>query len=169
MAVSKSTRRRPLSTRQPVLELFRKGNMPEERSREWLDATAHLEEDTSSTLRFPIYGPLHALNLHAQSTVDTLRQIGNCMRREGDLAYYVTLVQFTRSMVTADVLDHMSGIENTGEWIFDTLRREEERKLRDPEDVYIYVRRREAERIVLGMPPRIRFLDDESPNSQHTT
>ena len=168
MATSKSTRRSPLSTRQPVLELFRKGNMSDERSREWLDATAHLEEDAPFTLRFPIYGHLHALNLHAQSMIDALGEIGRSMHCD-DMAYYLTLVQFTRSMVTGDVLDHMSGVEDTEEWIFDTLQCEEERKLHDPEDVYIHVRRREAERVALGMPPRIRFLDEEPPSYPHTT
>jgi hypothetical protein len=35
----------------------------------------------------------------------------------------------------------------------------EESKFRDPDDVYISVRQREAERIALGLPPRIAFLD----------
>jgi hypothetical protein len=53
----------------------------------------------------------------------------------------------------------MAGVEHTEAWLFQTQQRSEEEKLRDPDDVYITVRRREAERMKMGLPPRIRFLD----------
>lgn len=37
----------------------------------------------------------------------------------------------------------------------------EEKKLRDPEDVYLEVRRKEAERASEGLPPRVQFLDED--------
>jgi hypothetical protein len=41
------------------------------------------------------------------------------------------------------------------------LRVREEKVLRDPDDVYLSVRDREAERIAQGLPARIRFLDQD--------
>lgn len=161
MAVSKSTRRSPSSTRHRVLELLRKSTIMEERKREWIEATAHHEAEPSPVLRFPVYGHLHALNCHAQSLVDILSEIGTILATNGERTLdYQYQVQLLRACVTGDVLDRMAGIEHTEAWIFESLRRDQEKKLRDPDDVYIDVRQREAERIRMGRPPRIRFLDE---------
>ena len=64
-------------------------------------------------------------------------------------------------------LHHMNDVEVTEEWLFERQRVTEENKLRDPDDVYISVRQREAERIGLGLPPRIQFLD-KSPSGEST-
>jgi hypothetical protein len=53
------------------------------------------------------------------------------------------------------------GVEHTDAWVFESLRRVEEKKLRDPDDVYYLVREREEERAKEGLPPLIRFLDDQ--------
>jgi hypothetical protein len=42
----------------------------------------------------------------------------------------------------------------------------EEKKFRDPQDVYLEVRRQEAVRIEQGLPPRIQFLDEPQPEEQ---
>jgi hypothetical protein len=160
MAVSKSTRRSPLSTRQPVLALFRKSKIEPHRRHEWLDATPHLEDEGPITIRFPVYRHLHALNLHAQSAINALEEIGKSLDRQEDMEYYQANILYMRSLATGDVLDHMHGVEDTESWIFDILRREEERKLVAPDDVYIDVRRREAERLAQGMPPKIKFLEE---------
>jgi hypothetical protein len=115
MAVSKSTRRPPSSTRQRVLGLLRKSTMMEERKREWIKATAHHDEEASAVLRFPVYGHLHALNLHAQSLVDILIEIGKILDAKGERTlHYQYLVQLLRACVTSDILDRMAGIESSG-------------------------------------------------------
>jgi hypothetical protein len=139
--------------------------MMEERKHEWLQATAHLEEEAPAVLRFPVYGQIHALNLHAQSLVDVLGEIGKRLSPKGDRTLrYQYLVQFLRACVTSDLLDHMAGIEQTEEWIFERLEREQKKKQGDPDDVYIDVRERETERLRLGLLPKVRFLNEEAKN-----
>jgi hypothetical protein len=59
-----------------------------------------------------------------------------------------------------DIVESMAGVEHTEAWLFQSQQRSEEEKLRDPDDVYITVRQRETERIKMGLPPRIRFMDE---------
>ena len=54
----------------------------------------------------------------------------------------------------------MNGVELTEAWLFEQLRRGEETKLRDPEDVYLEVKRLESERADKGLPPRLEFIED---------
>jgi hypothetical protein len=166
MAVSKSTRRAPSSTRQHILTLLHKGTIMEERKLAWIQATAHHEAEPSAILRFPVYGHLHALNCHAQSLVEVLSKIGASLDINSERTLdYQYLVELLRASVTGDILDGMAGIEHTEAWIFESLRKDQEKKLRDPDDVYIDVRQREAERVRMGHPPQIRFLA-ETPQAR---
>jgi hypothetical protein len=54
----------------------------------------------------------------------------------------------------------MNDVELTEGWLFEQMRRKEEKKTHDPEDAYFDVRRQEAERREQGLPPRIEFLED---------
>lgn len=59
----------------------------------------------------------------------------------------------------------MNGVEITEEWLFERQRANEEKNRRDPEDAYLEVRQREAERASEGLRPRVQFLDeDDSEN-----
>jgi hypothetical protein len=60
----------------------------------------------------------------------------------------------------------MNDVELTEEWLFERLRVSEEKKLRDPEDAYLEVKRQEAEREEKGLPPRIQFLEKSQPDEQ---
>ena len=126
----------------------------------WSRATAHLDKGALD-VRFPIYGHLYNLNLYAQKLVDIVAEISsNLSVLPEDSLYHQYLIQQVRSAVTSDVLDQMGDIEHIESWLFESLRRAEERKMRDPEEVYLAIREQEAERIRKGDPPRIRFLDD---------
>jgi hypothetical protein len=59
-----------------------------------------------------------------------------------------------------EIVESMAGVEHTEAWLFQSQQRSEEEKLRDPDDVYITVRQREAERIKMGLSPRIGFIDE---------
>jgi hypothetical protein len=160
MAVSKSTRGRTDDTRRRIQTLFHKSRVSEERRRAWHSATAHLEAGVAG-LRFPVYEDLYNLNLHVQKLFDLVGKIHEKLSTPPDDAlYHQYLIQQIRSAVTSDVLDQMGDIEHIEGWLFESLRRAEERKLRDPEDVYLMVREQEAERARNGNPPRIRFLED---------
>jgi hypothetical protein len=62
----------------------------------------------------------------------------------------------------------MTGVEHTEAWLFQSQQRSEEETLRDPDDVYITVHQREAERIKMGLPPRIQFLDEPRSGKKST-
>ena len=168
MAVSKSTRRHTDDTRRRIQTLFRDSHVSEERRRAWYTATAHLEAGVVG-LHFPVYEDLYNLNLHAQKLVDLVGEISAKLSRPtDDVLYHQYLIQQVRSAVTSDVLDQMGDIEHIEGWISESLRRSEELKLRDPEDIYLMVREQEDERVRNGNPPRIRFLDDNSTATAET-
>ena|ERR1700761_3283820 len=168
MAVSKSTRTAPSDTRKPFQAIFRKSTISEERRREWDRATVHLDEGPSG-LRFPLYEQLCSLNLYAQKLVDVIAEIVARLNIPSeDALYHQYLVQKVRAAITSHVLEYMFDVEHTEEWLFETLCRVEENKLRDPDDVYLSVREREAERVREGHPPRIQFLADEPAMRKQT-
>jgi hypothetical protein len=104
---------------------------------------------------------LYQLNACAQRMVDLLEELGgNFSVSREPMLYRQALIQYVRASVSQDIVQYMSEIELTEEWLFESQQRIEERKLREPDDVYILVRERERERIQQGLPPRIRFLDE---------
>jgi hypothetical protein len=166
MAISKSTRRHPDDTRRRIQSLFQKSHVSKERRRAWYSATAHLEAGVDG-LRFPIYERLYNFNLYAQKLADLVEEISESLSIPPDDAHYHQyLIQQIRSSITSDVLDQMADIEHIEGWLFESLRRTEERKLRDPEDIYLMVREQETERAGKGIPPRIHFLDDDSTGQE---
>lgn len=82
------------------------------------------------------------------------------------LEYYQSLIQLVRAGASQSIAAFMNDVELTDEWLFERLRVKEENELRDPDDVYISVREREAERIGHGLPPRVQFLDQEEKESE---
>lgn len=110
-------------------------------------------------MRFPVYDHLYQLNVCAQRMVELLEEFSSkfSMNRE-PMLYRQSLIQYVRVATRHDVVEFMSGIELTEGWLFESQRRTEEDRLRDPDDVYISVRQRETERVEQGLPPRIRFL-----------
>jgi hypothetical protein len=68
------------------------------------------------------------------------------------------LIQTVRAGASQDIVSFMNDVELTEEWLFERLRANEERKFRDPEDAYLEVRRREAERAEKGLPPLVQFI-----------
>ena len=139
--------------------MFQKSHVSDERRRAWELATATAGKGPE-TLRFPVYERLFNLNVCAQQMVDLVGEISSRLSAPpDDTLYHQYLIQQIRSSVTSDVLDRMGDVEHIESWLFENLRRTEEKNLRDPEDVYLMVRDLEAERIQSGKPPRVQFLD----------
>jgi len=159
MAVSKDTRSIPSSTNPLFLELFRESKGSTAREREWRDAVQRFESG-DYPLRFPVYEYVYLLNLHAQQVIDLLEKIGvACEIAQDRVAYHQALMQQLRAEASSSAMEHMADIEHTEEWLFERLRKVEERRLLDPDDVYVDVRIREQQRIAEGHLPRIQFLD----------
>jgi hypothetical protein len=126
---------------------------------------AHAGEG-SPPLRFPIYEYLYLINVHAQKLVDLLDEASSRFGVGHEtVAYYQSLVQCVRAGASQDIVSFMNSVELTEEWLFERLRVNEERKLRDPEDAYLEVKRLEAERAENGLPPRVEFLEDPRSES----
>jgi hypothetical protein len=166
MAVSKSTRTAVPDTSQLIQKIFRNSKVSEERRREWQQAQ-HPTEAGPSSLRFPVYEDLYLLNLSAQKLVDLLKGISRKfgLAQEESLCHQF-LIEQVRSAVSCDVVEHMAAVEHTDAWVFESLRRVEEKKLREPDDVYYLVREREEERAKQRLPPLVRFLDEKASTSK---
>src|ERR1700677_1530003 len=162
MAVSKHTRKGEPGTNPVFRELFRNSNISDKRQQEWQDAVRHAGTGTPP-LRFPVYEQLYQFNLCAEKMVELLEELSHKFAIEPEaLLYNQSLIQYARAVISLDIVESMAGVEHTEAWLFQTQQRSEEEKLRDPDDVYITVREREAERIKMGFPPLIRFIDEPS-------
>jgi hypothetical protein len=159
MAAFKDNRASCCETNPFFLKLFRDLSNPGERERNWHTAMAHAGEGTP-LLRFPVYETLYLINVHAQKLIDLLDDVSSRFGIDLDsLEYHQSLIQVVRAAASQSIAIYMNDVETTDKWLFDRQRVKEENKLRDPDDVYFSVRQREAERISLGLPPRIQFLD----------
>ena len=159
MATSNDTRRSGPHTNPFFRELFRNSQVSERRQQEWQDAVDRAGTGTTP-LRFPVYEHLYQFNLCAQKMVDLLEKLSNQFGIDPEARlYHQSLIQYLRASISLDIVEQMAGVEHTEAWLFQSQQRSEEGKLRDPDDVYITVGQREAERIKMGLPPRIRFMD----------
>jgi hypothetical protein len=161
MAVSKNTRRSVTDTNQLFQSFFQNSHVSEEREREWNQAVRYAGTGTPP-LRFPVYEHLYLVNVRAQKMIDLLKEVTSkfALNRETSL-YHQSLVQYVRAAASRDLLESMAEIEHTESWLFQSQLRVEERKLYDPDDIYLQVREREVERINQGFPPLMQFLDEK--------
>ena len=160
MAVSKNTRKPKPHTNQLFEDLFDKSQVSKEREREWYRAIRYAGTGTPS-LRFPQYETLYSLNVHAQKLVDLLKEVSVRFGIDREpFLYHQSLIQYVRASVSRSLTDSMSRVEMTESWLFEGRLRAEERKLFDPDDLYLRLRERESERISQGLPPRVMFLDE---------
>ena len=163
MAASKDNRRSAPDTNPFFLGLFRNSSVSKERERVWHDAIRHAGTGDPK-LRFPVYEHLYLLNVYAQRMVELLEELSRKFAINSEsLPYYQAMLQFVRASASHGLIDFMAGVEQTEAWLHQSQRRVEEEKLRDPDDVYISVRQREAERLRQRLPPRIQFLDESLP------
>ena len=168
MATLKDTRRSASDTNPVFRELFRNSQVSTEREQEWQNAVRHAGTGTPP-LRFPVYEHLYQFNLCAQKMVELLEELSNKFAIDPEaLLYNQSLIQSVRAVISLDIVESMTDVEHTDAWLFQSQQRSEEEKLRDPDDVYIIVHQREAERIKMGLPPRIRFLDEPSSGKKST-
>jgi hypothetical protein len=166
MAFSKQDRASGCEINPFFLELFRDRSDSDERERLWHIAMAHAGEGTPP-LRFPVYECLYLINVYSQKLVDLLDEACNRFGVEHEsLVHYQSLIQGVRAGASQDIVSFMNDVELTEEWLFERLRVNEERKFRDPEDAYLEVRRREAERAEKGLPPLVQFLQEANEDAE---
>jgi hypothetical protein len=168
MAVSKNTRKPNPDTNQLLQRFFRKIKIPDDgREQAWREAVQHAE---AGTLRFPVYESLYFFNLYSQKLADLIEEMtGKFGIHPEQSLYHQTRIQQVRAGMTSDVLERMHGIEDTEEWLFDCLRREEEKRFLETDEVYLEVREREKTRAKEGLPPVIRFLGKDPPATKRSS
>ncbi len=164
MATSKDTRRSAPDTNPFFLKLFRNSTVDstisEKRERIWRDTVRHAGTG-DPPLRFPVYEHLYLLNVYAQKMVELLEELsGKSAISKESLVYYQAMLQYVRASASHGLVNFMNGIEETEGWLHQNQQRAEEEKLCDPDDIYITVRQREAERRRQKLPPLVRFLDE---------
>ena len=160
MAASNDTRRSSSDTNPFFLKLFRNSSVSKERERIWHDAVQHAAAG-DPPLRFPVYEHLYLLNVYAQKMVELLEELSRKFAINSEsLPYYQSMLQYVRASASHGLIDFMARVEETEAWLHQSQQRVEEEKLRDPDDVYISVRLREAERRRQKLPPRIQFLGE---------
>jgi hypothetical protein len=168
MAATKQTRKSTPRTNPVIRDLFRNSQVSTEREQEWQDAVRHAGTGTPP-LRFPVYEHLYQFNLCAEKMVELLEELSDKFSIDPEARlYHQSLIQYVRALISLEIVESMAGVEQTEAWLFGSQQRSEEEKLRDPDDVYIVVRQREAERIKLGLPPRIRFIEEPSSVKKST-
>ena len=75
-------------------------------------------------------------------------------------------IEEVRCDVNADFTEKLADSERFDEGHFWKQRRDFEKKWRDPDDIYIEVQRREAERKLQGLPPRLGVLSHSAVAEQ---
>jgi hypothetical protein len=107
--------------------------------------------------------------MHAQKLVDLLEDVGTRFGIDSESRnYYQSMIQMVRALASHDITEYMSGVEVTEQWLFEQLWIKEQKKLRDPDDAYLEVRRQEDERVEQGLPPRVQFLDESLTANSRT-
>ena len=108
----------------------------------------------SSKLR--IYESLFLLNQSIDQVVAILRRMANFPFADKEsLLCAQAEIEEVRCGMNADFTEHLVDSERLDEGRFWKQRREFEKKWQDPDDVYIDVQRREEERKMQGLPPRV--------------
>lgn len=108
-----------------------------------------------------VYRRLYLVNKRLIQAGEVLEQLRVGLETPGkELLYSRRLLQEVRSSICESVLESLNAIEMVELARLSKLREAEEKKLRDPDEVYIQVRSREKERRRQGLPERIKFLDD---------
>jgi hypothetical protein len=140
---------------------------------------ASSESIDSSSVRQPparspklqVYESLFRLNEDMDRLVALLRDMEKLPFAEKEsLQCAVVEIEEVRCDVNADFTEKLADSERLDEGHFWKQRRNFEKKWRDPDDVYVEVQRREEERKLQGLPPRLGVLPRsavvEEPRSQ---
>jgi len=118
-----------------------------------------LKQPSARSPKLRIYESLFLLNEGIDHVITLLREVEKLpLADKESIECAVVEVEQVRCGMNADFTEHLADSERFDEGCFWKRRREFEKKWRDPDDVYIDVRRREEERKKHGLPPRVGVL-----------
>jgi hypothetical protein len=106
-----------------------------------------------------IYESLFLFNQGVDHLVALLRSMEKFSFADGEeLQSFIVEVELVRCDLNADFAEYLTDSERFDEGRFSKQRRDYEKQWRDPDDVYLEVKRREEERQKQGLPPRLGIL-----------
>jgi hypothetical protein len=115
-----------------------------------------LRQPSERSPKLRIYESLYLLNEGIDRLVALLRDMGEFPFAEKDsMQCAIVEIEEVRCDMNADFTEQLADSERFDEGHFWKQRRAFEKKLRDSDDVYIEVERREEERKKLGLPSRV--------------
>jgi hypothetical protein len=127
-------------------------------SNEGIGSAFHRQPSARSP-KLRIYESLFLLNAGVDHVITLLRGMSRFPFAEREsVQCAIVEIEQARCDMNADFTEHLADSERFDEGHFWKQRREYEKKWRDPDDVYIDVERREAERSKQGLPPRLGVL-----------
>lgn len=106
-----------------------------------------------------IYESLFLLNQGVDHVIAILRDMEklSCTDKES-LQFAQVEIEEVRADVNADIVEELVDLERLDEGRFWKQKRANEKRWRDPDDVYLDVERREEERKQQGLPPRLGII-----------
>jgi hypothetical protein len=117
------------------------------------------KQPSARSPKLRIYESLFLLNAGVDHVITLLRGMAKVPFADKDsVQCAIVEIEEVRCDVNANFIEHLAESERFDEGRFWKQRREFEKKWRDPDDVYIYVERREEERKKQGLPPRLGIL-----------
>lgn len=121
-------------------------------------------QPSSRSPKLRLYENLFLWNQGVDQLVAILRRMAKfSCAHNGRLHHAQNEIEEVRADVNADLLEEQAEFELKDAGWFYRQRRDYEKKLEDPDDVYIEVEHREAERKKQGLPPRIGVISHPAP------
>ena len=122
--------------------------------------------------RYPklrIYEYLFLLNQKLQETVQTIKQLEKCswLRRDCLRSFQIAVGDLC-AQTNFEVIEHLIDREQHDWAHFGKLRREWDRQVEDPDDVYLKADQREEERRKQGLPLRLGVIPREAVAAEET-
>ena len=118
-----------------------------------------LKQPSERSPKLRIYESLFLLNEGMDHVIALLREMEKVpLADKESVQCAVVEIEEVRCDINADFTEKLAESERFDEGRFWKQRREFEKKWRDPDDVYFEVERREEERKMQGLPPRLGVL-----------
>ena len=114
---------------------------------------------SARSCKLVIYETLFLLNRNVEHVIEVLRSMEKLPSADKEsIRCAIVEIDEVRCAMNADFIERQADNERFDQGRFWKKRREFEKKLHDPDDVYVDVQRREEERKKQGLPPRLGVL-----------
>jgi hypothetical protein len=110
-------------------------------------------------MKMHVYEVLYSMNQGFEQALQGLKDLAKyALIRKDSLRSIAVGIQEVRAGANADFIEELGELERNDQGRFWKERRAFEKKLEDPDDIYITIQRREEQRKKMGLSPRIVVL-----------